>query len=213
LRTPRWAAKAATTFSVAPVFHTARVPLIQAVVGDPPATYLELLDLGRARKQSLLDLTAFLKNETAYFTAPASTRFHLCVEGGLVQHSVNVATVLLGMREALAPDIDAESCVIAGLFHDLGKAGTPGNAYYLPTNDRQDRSVRFVVNPELVHMDVATRSLFLLAQHVPLSDEEAQAIRYHDGQYIAENRSVAHRECRLTRLLQYADNWAAGTLE
>jgi hypothetical protein len=24
---------------------------------------------------------------------------------------------------------------------------------------------------------------------------------------------VAHRECRLTSLLQYADNWAAGTME
>ena len=42
---------------------------------------------------------------------------------------------------------------------------------------------------------------------------EAQAIRYHDGQYIDENRSVAHRETKLTRLLQYADNWSGGILE
>ena len=41
----------------------------------------------------------------------------------------------------------------------------------------------------------------------------AQAIRYHDGQYIDENRSVAHRETELTRLLQYADNWSGGVLE
>lgn len=62
-------------------------------------------------------------------------------------------------------------------------------------------------------MEVPTRSLFLLAQQIALTEEEAQAIRYHDGQYIAENRSVAHGECRLTRLLQYADNWSAGALE
>jgi len=62
-------------------------------------------------------------------------------------------------------------------------------------------------------MDIATRSLFLLAQHIPLSDDEAQAVRYHDGQYIVENQSVAHKETRLTRLLQYADNWSGGVIE
>ena len=62
-------------------------------------------------------------------------------------------------------------------------------------------------------MDIATRSLYLLSQHIPLTDEEAQAIRYQDGQYIQENQSVAHKECKLTRLLQYADNWSAGVLE
>jgi hypothetical protein len=38
-------------------------------------------------------------------------------------------------------------------------------------------------------------------------------VRYHDGQYIEENRGVAHREARLTRLLQYADNWAGCVTE
>jgi hypothetical protein len=73
--------------------------------------------------------------------------------------------------------------------------------------------VRYVVNRDLPHMDIATRSLMHVARFVPLSDEEAQAIRYHDGQYIEENRSVAHREEPLTRLLQYADNWSGGVIE
>jgi hypothetical protein len=178
--------------------------------------YLHLLKLTHDRRQRLLDFSDYLQSETAYFIAPASTRYHLNVDGGLVEHSVNVAETLLRLRDALAPDLDRESCIICGVFHDLGKAGTPGQPYYVavpPDRQRSDGRVRYVINPELVHMDVPTRSLFLLAQHVPLTNEEAQAIRYHDGQYIAENRSVAHRECRLTRLLQYADNWAAGTLE
>ena len=178
--------------------------------------YQQLLGLAVSRERQLLRFSRFLESNTTYFTAPASTRYHLNVEGGLVEHSVNVAETLLRLRDALAPDLEQESCVVCGLFHDLGKAGMPGQPYYLPiAQDRQrsDGRVRYVINQELVHMDVPTRSLFLLAQHIPLTAEEAQAIRYHDGQYIAENRSVAHRECRLTRLLQYADNWAAGTLE
>jgi len=183
----------------------------QPSVRRPPLDYLDLIDVTAARRDQLVAFTDFLQRETAFFTAPASTRYHLNFEGGLVQHSVNVATVLLQMRDTLAPDLDQESCVICGLFHDLGKAGMPGKPYYLPS--KVNRGAPYVINDELVHMDVPTRSLFLVARHLRLTDEEAQAIRYHDGQYVAENRSVAHRECKLTRLLQYADNWAAATME
>jgi hypothetical protein len=43
--------------------------------------------------------------------------------------------------------------------------------------------------------------------------EEAQAILYHDGQYIAENRFIAHKECPLTLLLTFADTWTAAVYE
>jgi len=168
------------------------------------------------RRQEIDRFEQFLRNETVWLSAPASTRFHLCHPGGLVEHSVNVARVALKLREALAPDISEESCVIAGLYHDLGKVGMPGKPYYLPNPQQwmiEKHGIRYTVNKDLVHMDIASRSLFLLASHIPLSDEEAQAVRYHDGQYIQENRSVAHRETSLTRIIQYADNWAGCELE
>jgi hypothetical protein len=46
-----------------------------------------------------------------------------------------------------------------------------------------------------------------------LSDEEAQAILYHDGLYIEANSEVAHRECLLLLLLQFADNWQVAANE
>lgn len=82
----------------------------------------------------------------------------------------------------------------------------PGNAW-------QRQRYPYIINTELVQMDHATRSLFLLASHVPLTDEEAQAIRYHDGQYVEENRVVAGSETRLARLLHFADCWAGWVLE
>jgi hypothetical protein len=127
-----------------------------------------------------------------------------------------VTRTLLVLRATLAPDLSAEGCVVVGLFHDLGKAGSFGQPYYLPNPSEwhvRKLNQRYVVNKDLPHLDIPTRSLFLVAQHVELSDEEAQAIRYHDGQYIDENRSVAHRECRLTRLLHFADSWSGGVLE
>ena len=48
---------------------------------------------------------------------------------------------------------------------------------------------------------------------IPLTEEEAQAIVYHDGQYVEDNRSVATHEEKLTLLLQYADNWSGFVVE
>lgn len=179
-------------------------------------TYKELITLIETRHQEVAEFEEFLRAETCWIISPASTRFHLSCEGGLIRHSLNVAHTLLRLRETLAPDLSVESCVIVGLYHDIGKIGMPGRPYYLPNPSEWhvvNRGANYIINNDITHMDIATRSLFLVSQHITLSDEEAQAIRYHDGQYIEENHSVAHRECKLTRLLQYADNWSGGVLE
>ncbi len=175
--------------------------------------HVEILALIQDRAEAVRNLEGFLRAQTTWLTAPASTRFHLCRPGGLLEHSVLVARTLLTLRARLAPDLSEESCVIVGLYHDLGKVGMPGQPYYLPVTEPRIRNAPYTVNLDLPWMDVASRSLLLIAAHVPISPEEAQAIRFHDGQYIEENRGVAHRECRLTLLLQYADNWAARVLE
>ena len=73
------------------------------------------------RKAEFDRLIEFMENETEFLTAPASTRFHLSKEGGLLEHSVNVCENMLRIKHARAPTIDDESCVIVALIHDLGK--------------------------------------------------------------------------------------------
>ena len=58
-----------------------------------------------------------------------------------------------------------------------------------------------------VEMQIADMSLYLISKYIPLSDEESQAILYHDGRYIPKNRFIAHKECHLTLLLTFADTW------
>jgi hypothetical protein len=53
----------------------------------------------------------------------------------------------------------------------------------------------------------------LALQHINLTEEEVQAIVYHDGQYVEDNRSCATHEERLTLLLQYADSWSGFVIE
>ena len=168
------------------------------------------------RREEFRALMAYIEQETAYLTAPASTRYHLCREHGLLEHSVNVAEHLLQIKAVLAPEISDESCVIVALLHDLGKAGMPGKPQYLrsePSSDERASRSLYRFNRDLLYLSVPIRGLYLAASRFPLREEEVQAIVYHDGQYVEDNRSVAAREEKLTLLLQYADNWSGFIVE
>jgi hypothetical protein len=178
---------------------------------------MELLDRYEALKQKVIirkepfdRFITSLEGETTWLTTPASTRYHL------LKHSVGVAETLLRFRETLAPAIPEESCVIVGMFHDAGKLGMFGKPLYLPNDNEwmvKNRGIRYKINPDVVAMGLAVRSLYLVTQYIPLSDAEAQAIAYHDGQYIDDNKIVAHKEEPLTLLLHWSDYWTAHIYE
>jgi hypothetical protein len=122
----------------------------------------------------------------------------------------------LKFRATLAPEISEESCVIVGLFHDVGKIGMPGKPRYIKNTNEweiRNRDMIYKTNPEEVIMGLAARSLYLITKYIPLSDAEAQAILYHDGQYVDSNREVAHQEEPLTLLAHWADYWTAHIYE
>jgi hypothetical protein len=169
-----------------------------------------------ARKADFDAFITMLETKTSWLTSPASTKFHLNMEGGLLKHSVAVAENLLKFRDCLAPQISEESCVIIGLFHDVGKVGMPGKPLYLKNDNEwevRNRIITYKVNPELIGMSLAARSLYLIAKYIPLSDGEVQAILYHDGQYIDDNKCIAHKEEPLTLLAHWSDYWTAHIFE
>ena len=70
-----------------------------------------------------------LLEEKGFFEAPASTRFHLSKNGGLLQHSINVYDVAMKVRSAmielderLKDAFPEDSVIIASLLHDVFKA-------------------------------------------------------------------------------------------
>ena len=162
----------------------------------------------------------FLERETSWLTSPASTRYHMNVEGGLLMHSVGVAETALRLRYLLAPDLGEESVVITALFHDVGKVGGSRKPYYLPNDNLwevRNRGRAYKVNPEIIAMNSAVRGLCLVSRFIPLTAEEAQAIVAHDGLYPmmggVANLEYHQGECRLLMLLQFADKWTAAVEE
>ena len=63
-----------------------------------------------------------------FFEAPCSSDKHLCIEGGLAKHSLNVVHGMMDLNEALSAGLKWNSIVICGLLHDLGKMGDYGKA-------------------------------------------------------------------------------------
>ncbi len=182
--------------------------------------YNELFELLGERKEQVIKFKEFIEQETSWLTSPASTRFHLNIERGLLLHSVGVTYKALKIKGLLATDISDESIVISALFHDLGKVGYPGKPYYLRNDVKweiEKRGITYKINPDAITMNLAARSLYLISNRVQLTEEEAQAIVAHDGIYPVIggviNLDYHHKECRLQMIVHFADKWTAAVDE
>lgn len=149
-----------------------------------------------------------------FISAPASTRraFHYAFAGGLLAHSLNVVRYAVQFAETFArgrwPKWKVAFCA---LFHDLGKAGSPGKPYYVPTKEdwkRKKGEYYDVCKDEW--MPNAEKSLYNLQLHgVTLDWEETVAIRLNDGMGSESNREYSFNEPDLALIIHWADHWAS----
>ena len=79
--------------------------------------------LRTVKREGLEDFIRFLEN-TDFFTAPASTRFHGDYAGGLVEHSMKVYEILVEKVKDSSKKIDVsdDTLKIVALLHDVCKA-------------------------------------------------------------------------------------------
>jgi len=120
-----------------------------------------------------------------FAVAPASTRTDYvgCFVGGLVWHSLNVLKVMKALRTSLELEntVSADSMIILGLFHDLGKLGNEKEDYYLPQSSdwhRQKLGMQYEVNEGMGHIPIAVRSIWWLNNYkVSLSENEVYALQ------------------------------------
>lgn len=156
---------------------------------------------------------------TDFFTAPASTKYHLSVPGGLVEHSIKVAVeaTLICLSKGLDDMVD--SAALCSLVHDICKVGV-----YKPTTRRargEDgvwKTVPAYEYDDALPLGHGEKSLFLAQRHgLQLSDEEAAAIRWHMGPYrdrdAAREMSEAFQRFPLAAILHTADMAATYIVE
>lgn len=151
-----------------------------------------------------------------FFLAPASSRrmFHNAFPCGLLAHSLNVVQNAWDISRVLAPDRWPDHKIgFAALFHDLGKAGSPGKPFYTRTKEQfKEKKGEFWDVSKEEWMPNAEKSLYLLQLHgIPVDWEEAVAIRLNDGMGSESNREYSFHEPDLALIVHWADHWAMRT--
>ncbi len=152
--------------------------------------------------------------ESDFFTAPASTRFHGNYEGGLCEHSVNVWEELIRLLKAYPEvKVTAETAAIVSLLHDLCKVG----CYKQELRNTKVNGV-WVQRPVYVFQEDfcfgghGSKSVYLAQKYMKLTDAEAVAINCHMGAWDRSPTDYsigsAYEEYPLAWLLHVADESA-----
>ena len=143
--------------------HLSPSPQIDPDQNQETAIFL-LQAVNRPGIESLIDYLL----ESDYFSAPASTRFHNSFPGGLCLHSLNLVVAFRAANKQLLNPLPLDSVVICGLLHDLCKVNAYLETYkgYKPTKGIKGH---------------ATVSLSRIGEHIQLTPEEDDVIRYHMG--------------------------------
>lgn len=135
---------------------------------------------------------------TDFFTAPASTKYHLSCAGGLCKHSINVYERLLSLyiqEIAKKENINAEevglhltsaqkeTIAICSLLHDLCKVNFYETEYRNKKNEETgvwEKVPTYVVHDQLPYGH-GEKSVYIISAFMKLTREEAMAIRFHMG--------------------------------
>lgn len=163
---------------------------------DPRADFVQVYNSSVNRRDGAVAMLHWLTHETDFFEAPASRKHHLAQSGGLAIHSLNVYRRLreITIRDMgdqipqypvyLPPELE-ETVATLGLLHDVCKVGV----YHRENKRRKNPDTgKWEDNLGYTSRDPfplghGEKSLFLIARHMTLTEEEALAIRWHMGAY------------------------------
>lgn len=192
---------------------------------------LKLIEKLRGTQREGIENVIAELDSIGFFKAPASTKFHLNVEGGLMQHSWNVCATALMLREQMIkmnPEIvdrlPMDSVIIASLLHDTCKS----DIYKQAVVSRKDDNGYWVKEPGYV-VDSSNLPLghgeksviMLLSWGLKLTRDEMLAIRWHmtawdlpfQSYELKTNLEVARDTTPLCYIIQCADSLSSGILE
>jgi hypothetical protein len=139
--------------------------------------------LRSSNRPGIEKLIDWLINETDFFTAPASTRFHGAVEGGLLAHSLAVYEHLVYVTDGYFDEVSGESLILVALLHDICKA----NFYTVSMRNAKNETtgqwekVPYYAIDDQIPLGHGEKSVILLQQFITLTMDEIMAIRWHMG--------------------------------
>lgn len=174
-----------------------------------------------------------------FYTAPASTKYHLAVEGGLCQHSLDVfeqmvklakmhyeikeitdKTVFNGTTTDDSGSFTMENLAVASLLHDICKVNCYVKDLKNVKVDGKWIQEEYWKWEEQFIYGHGSKSVYILQQFMKLYIDEAQAIRFHMGgkeDALADNYerlyAPVYEKSQFAVLLHLADMFATFLIE
>ena len=143
--------------------------------------FLELLK--SIQREGIEDLIKFIEN-TDFFKAPASTRFHGAYEGGLAEHSLKVYEILNEKlkNSPVQMNVNEDTIKIVALLHDICKV----NYYKVDYRNAKNElgvweKVPYYTVDDTIPYGHGEKSVMMITEYMKLTVEEKYAIRWHMG--------------------------------
>lgn len=151
--------------------------------------FVEIYKANITRPGSDKLLNFLLSENSDFFTAPASTKYHCAYEGGLCEHSLNVYECLKDylernrVKNEYGLSYPDESVAVVALLHDICKV----NLYKVSTRNKKNEvtgqwdKVPFYEYHDTLPYGHGEKSVYIASSYMRLTREEAMAIRWHMG--------------------------------
>ena len=153
--------------------------------------------LTSVKRDGIDKLLAYIR-KSDFYRAPASTRFHSCHDGGLLEHSLNLYECLLSKKQnpiwaEVLREVDDESLILVALLHDLCKSYLyvpefKNKKVYSDTGTKRDEGGRFdwqavkgYSTDDKIPYGHGEKSVMMIEEFIKLKTIERYAIRWHMG--------------------------------
>lgn len=182
--------------------------------------------LRSVNRPNIEELIAFLE-KSDFFSAPASTRYHLACAGGLARHSLNVYYRLMALTTTEADTFNAwtkeelaekqDSIILVSLLHDMCKIDFYKASTRNVKNEKtgQWEKVPCYTIENSLPLGHGEKSVYMASGFIKLTREETMAIRWHMGAWDdavkggCRDVNAAFEQYPLACLLHIADMMAS----
>ncbi len=146
--------------------------------------FLEIFDK-YIKRDGVEKLREYLINSD-FFIAPASSRYHNAVEGGLCDHSVKtyyrlLKNVISEYGEEYNSVVSDETIAITALLHDVCKIDFYKIDYRNVKESGEWVKKPYFAREEALPYGHGEKSVYIISSFIRLSREEAMAINWHMG--------------------------------
>lgn len=138
--------------------------------------------LKQTNREGIDEIINFLE-KTDFFVAPASTRFHGAIEGGLLEHSLKVYEILNEkIKKQDIIEVNEDTIIIVALLHDICKVNFYKVDYRNAKNARGEwEKVPYYTVEDTIPYGHGEKSVMMLTEYIKLTPEEKYCIRWHMG--------------------------------